>query len=89
MKKTLVVISVLCVSPFIGNSQTKAKDTIRLFYLGGQSNMDGYGYNKELPKSLKGNFKDVWIFHGNPVPDENPTGGQGEWDILKPGQIIF
>ena len=74
--------------PVFAMGQQQAKDTIRLFFLGGQSNMDGYGYTKELPKSLKKDFKNVWIFHGNPVPDENPTGGQGAWAILKPGHGV-
>jgi hypothetical protein len=65
--------------------QSKKNDTIRLFYLGGQSNMDGYGYNKDLPKNLATEFKDVYIFHGNPVPDEEKNGGEGIWQKLKPG----
>lgn len=65
--------------------QSKKNDTIRLFYLGGQSNMDGYGYNKDLPKYLTTEFKDVYIFHGNPVPDEEKNGGEGIWQKLKPG----
>ena len=56
-----------------------------MFYLGGQSNMDGYGYNKDLPKNLTTEFKDVYIFHGNPVPDEEKNGGEGIWQKLKPG----
>ncbi|WP_281239525.1 hypothetical protein [Flavobacterium praedii] len=47
MKYILMFILV----PFLLLAQTK-KDTIRVFYLGGQSNMQGYGYVKELPDSL-------------------------------------
>ena len=61
------------------------KDSIRLIYLGGQSNMDGFGKNIELPDSLNTEFKNVWIFHGNPAPDENENGGIGIWSNLKPG----
>lgn len=60
-------------------------DTIKLYFLGGQSNMDGYGYSKELPKHLSKTFDDVWIFHGNPAPDEDRTGGEGSWQKLRPG----
>lgn len=74
--------------PLFAMGQQQEKDTIRLYFLGGQSNMDGYGYNKDLPKVLQKDFKNVWIFHGNPVPDENPTGGQGAWDVLKPGHGV-
>lgn len=61
------------------------KEKIRFFYLGGQSNMDGYGYNSDLPKSLKKPLKDVWIYHGNPAPDDQKDGGLGIWEELKPG----
>jgi hypothetical protein len=65
--------------------QIKKSDTIRLFYLGGQSNMDGYGYNSQLPDSLQKGFDNVWIFHGNSVGDDEPNGGLGIWEKLKPG----
>jgi len=60
-------------------------DTIKVYYLGGQSNMDGYGYNSELPDSLNKTFENVWIFHGNSVPDNDSGGGNGKWEQLKPG----
>ncbi|MCJ8154607.1 sialate O-acetylesterase [Chryseobacterium sp. SSA4.19] len=41
---------------------------IRVFILAGQSNMNGFGYNKDLPDDLKIS-KDVYIFQGNSVPD--------------------
>lgn len=57
---------------------------IRIFILAGQSNMNGFGYNKDLPGDLK-TFKDVYIFQGNSVPDGDLNGGTGKWDVLKPG----
>jgi len=57
---------------------------IRVFILAGQSNMNGFGYNKDLPGDLK-NFKDVYIFQGNSVPDGDVNGGTGKWEVLKPG----
>ena len=71
--------------PTLTFSQLKEKDTFRLFFLGGQSNMEGHGLNAELPDSLNTEFKNVWIYHGNPVPDEDQSGGLGKWDKLKPG----
>lgn len=65
-------------------AQTK-KDTIRVFYLGGQSNMQGFGYVKELPDSLNKSNKNVFIYQGNPVGDNDVAGGLGKWDFLKPG----
>jgi hypothetical protein len=71
--------------PLISLCQNNEAETIKLFYLGGQSNMDGFGTNSELPKSLHKEFKNVWIFHGNPVSDEKEKGGFGKWERLKPG----
>ena len=38
------------------NSSIKL-DKWKVYYLGGQSNMDGYGYNSQLPDSLKKGFQ--------------------------------
>lgn len=65
-------------------SQIK-KDTIYVFYLGGQSNMQGYGKNADLPKELQKPFKDVMIFQGDSQIDDHPNGGNGKWDFLQPG----
>lgn len=61
-----------------------AKD-FKLYYLGGQSNMVGLGYNTELPLKLNREFEKVFLFHGNPVGDDDPKGGRGIWTTLKPG----
>lgn len=57
---------------------------IRVFVLAGQSNMNGFGYNKDLSNDLK-TFKDVYIFQGNSVSDGEKNGGVGKWDVLKAG----
>jgi Carbohydrate esterase, sialic acid-specific acetylesterase len=80
MKKILIFFLL----PFILLAQ-KPKDTIRVFYLGGQSNMQGYGYNKELKTILNKKNKNVFIYQGNPVGDNDSTGGLGKWEILQPG----
>ncbi len=85
MKKIVLFILSLILLPTLAICQEMEKDTIRVFYLGGQSNMDGYGFNSDLPDDLKKEFKDVFIFHGNPAPDESSTGGTSEWQTLKPG----
>ena len=66
------------------NAQAKAEN-IRLFFLGGQSNMTGFGFNKDLPNNLKKPLKNVFIFQGNPVGDEKENGGVGNWELVKPG----
>ncbi|MDN5201910.1 sialate O-acetylesterase [Fulvivirgaceae bacterium BMA10] len=85
MRLKKLLFFVLIILPAMVLSQQKEVNTIRLFYLGGQSNMDGFGYNTDLPESLNKTFDDVLIFHGNPVGDDQENGGLGKWDVLKPG----
>ncbi len=75
------MIIICCTSIY---SQTK-KDTVYVFYLGGQSNMQGYGKNVDLPKDLQKPFKDVMIFQGDSQKDDHPNGGNGNWDVLQAG----
>jgi hypothetical protein len=70
--------------PFMLFAQTK-KDTIRVYYLGGQSNMEGFGYVKELPEALRKKSKNAFIYQGNPVGDNDANGGLGKWAVLQPG----
>ncbi len=60
----------------------------RVYYLGGQSNMDGFGFVKELPAELAGPIEGVYIFHGNPGPDGAPVDGRGVWAQLRPGHGV-
>jgi hypothetical protein len=62
--------------------------TYDLYYLGGQSNMDGYGYVKELPSEAAGPVKGVMIFHGNTSPDDASVDGRGLWAELWPGHGV-
>ena len=68
MKSILIVL----IMPFFILAQPK-KDTIRVFYLGGQSNMEGFGFVKNLPDSLNKKNKNVFIYHGNSVEDNNDS----------------
>jgi hypothetical protein len=56
-----------------------------LYYLGGQSNMDGYGYVAELPVEWNGTVERVMIFHGDQGEDGKAAGGEGIWAPLSPG----
>jgi hypothetical protein len=88
IRKPFSVIAILfCLLyfPTLTRAQQVASDTVLVFYLGGQSNMDGHGYNKDLPGELQTENQDVWIFHGNPVSDDLPNGGLGLWEPLRPG----
>ena len=57
----------------------------RLYFLGGQSNMDGYGYVEELPAGLRQPVQRVMIFTGHTAEDDMPNGGKGLWEPLRPG----
>jgi hypothetical protein len=57
----------------------------KVYFLGGQSNMDGYGFIKELPDKLNKPVSGVMIFHGNTSPDNTAVDGRGIWSELKPG----
>jgi hypothetical protein len=57
----------------------------KVYYLGGQSNMDGYGYTKDLPAEINKPLKGVYIFHGNTSEDVKEVDGKGIWTVLQPG----
>ncbi|MER2492819.1 sialate O-acetylesterase [Catenovulum sediminis] len=76
--KILTVLLLLCFT------NISSAEEYLTFYLGGQSNMDGYGYVNELPEHLLAE-QNVMIFHGNGVFDNKPNGGLGKWSKLKPG----
>tara|TARA_Y100000590_G_scaffold197861_1_gene224717 strand:+ start:44 stop:1054 length:1011 start_codon:yes stop_codon:yes gene_type:complete len=78
---------VLAVFPDQGYSNSNP-DIWKLYFLAGQSNMDGYGYNIELPDGYKGKILNSMIFDGNRVNDGKPEGGIGIWEELKPGHGV-
>jgi hypothetical protein len=88
MQQKILKLGIVLFLPLILFGQPKEVDSFKLFYLGGQSNMDGYGFNSELPDSLNKEFKDIWIFHGNTVEDDSSNGGLGIWETLKPGHGV-
>lgn len=88
MRKLLIAALIIGVLPTICYSQRLVKDSIKVFFLGGQSNMVGFGYNSDLPDSLNDNFSSTWIYHGNPGHDEKRDGGQGRWTRLGPGHGV-
>lgn len=70
---------------FIVSGQNESLDTIKVFFLGGQSNMVGRGLNKDLPQSLNENISNVWIYNGNTAVKNHDHGGLGKWAPLKSG----
>lgn len=59
-----------------------------VYFLGGQSNMDGYGYVNQLPVELSAVQPKVMMFHGNTSPDGRTVDGHGIWSPLKPGHGV-
>lgn len=57
----------------------------KLYFLAGQSNMDGYGYTSELDPGEQGPVDNAYIFTGAGVLDGEPGGGLGLWARLQPG----
>lgn len=88
MKKFSIFLTLLYFFSMPNTAQDLDENSYRLFYLGVQSNMDGYGFNSELPDTLTTGFDDVWIYHGNPADDGNESGGLGLWAPLQPGHGV-
>ena len=57
----------------------------RLYFLGGQSNMEGYGHVAELPAEMTGAVDGARIFNGRVAEDGQAGGGTGLWAPLEPG----
>ncbi|PIB37505.1 hypothetical protein BFP72_10095 [Reichenbachiella sp. 5M10] len=76
-------MGMLCMAVF-AQAQKKSNE-VELYFLGGQSNMEGYGYVKDLPDSLNKAQDGIYIFHGHTVADDEVGGGVGSWQVLQPG----
>ncbi len=63
----------------------EAGPSYKLYYLGGQSNMEGFGYNEQLPESAAVIPDDVMIYTGQLALDNETHGGIGIWAPLQPG----
>tara|TARA_B100000886_G_C20073856_1_gene347003 strand:+ start:266 stop:475 length:210 start_codon:yes stop_codon:yes gene_type:complete len=65
MEYKLVDASVLLLATLlITCNLSKELDIWKIYYFGGQSNMDGYGFNDQLPDSLKNRIPSSMIFNG-------------------------
>jgi hypothetical protein len=62
-KEIIKLITVITITFFIVGIVNA--EEYKLYYMGGQSNMDGFGLNSERPKHLRIPPKNVLIFHGN------------------------
>jgi len=60
-------------------------DTYKVYFLGGQSNMEGFGVTAELTDRDWADASEVMIFTGHPAGDDQTAGGRGRWARLSPG----
>ena len=59
--------------------------TYDLYFLGGQSNMEGFGFNEQLRSDAVTQSEGVMIFAGQMALDNETHGGKGVWQPLEPG----
>ena len=78
--KLILILALVLASTSAGNAKE-----YHVYYLGGQSNMDGYGRVSELTGTAREGQKHVMIFHGSSAPDGSPALGAGIWAPLRPG----
>ncbi len=72
----------------ISSASNVCADEYQLYFMGGQSNMEGYGFNKDLPASLKKPIQKAMIFQGNDVADNEAGGGLGVWQQMQAGHGV-
>jgi hypothetical protein len=77
LRKLMVLLAIVATSSHAAE--------YRLYFLGGQSNMDGYGHISELPETYRDSVDGVRIYHGQSVQDGSPIVVNGTWAPLRPG----
>ena len=60
-------------------------EVYEVYFLGGQSNMEGFGFTSDLAPELRQPAENVVIYTGRSVADGEAGGGVGVWARLKPG----
>ena len=78
----LAIANLLIIDPSACRLDAEEFDVV---YLGGQSNMEGFGSVDELTEEQKSVVPGCYIFHSAASLDQQPLGGQGTWTPLKPG----
>lgn len=86
MRELLAPVAALCLGGCATAPDTQGQaNSYDVYFLGGQSNMEGFGYVAELPDELRASPDNVVIFHGRTVADGEDGGGMGAWAPLSPG----
>lgn len=62
------------------------KTKYRVYFMGGQSNMEGFGFNKDLDDAMNNPQYDIMCFNGTIAGDNDvERAAKGVWDFLRPG----
>ena len=86
MKYKLVKAFMLALMTLLMTCNSSKKfDVWKVYFLGGQSNMVGYGFNDQLSDSLKGRIPNSMIFNGKRDNEGSLEGGIGIWSYVEPG----
>jgi len=85
MKKATKILSLIAYTSLAFGCTVSEPTTYKLYYLGGQSNMEGFGYIEQLPNDALIVSDDVMIFTGQMALDNETHGGVGIWQPLQPG----
>jgi iduronate 2-sulfatase len=83
--KAYYIVSLISLSVLFSGCGPDKGSVYKLYYLGGQSNMDGYGYVSELSDELSESVSKILIFHGNTSADDTVADGKGIWAPLRAG----
>ncbi len=67
------------------STEAKTGTTYQVYFAGGQSNMEGFGFENDLPEEYRSLGQNIRIFSGHTVPDDVEGGGTGQWLPLSPG----
>jgi hypothetical protein len=95
MNKTALCLTVMVAASLLGacqnaptpewQSEAQGKD-FDVYFLAGQSNMDGFGFTYQLPPELTGLQDGTYIYAGHPGANNGETGGGlGVWAPMMPG----
>ena len=81
----LAVLLTLGTAGCATSTPSESGSNYKLYFLGGQSNMEGYGTSNELPPTAQAPTEKAMIFVGQYALDNETHGGVGIWQPLQPG----
>jgi hypothetical protein len=89
MKKSSISLTTLILAMGIAIPASLQAKEYHVYFLGGQSNMDGHGQTQELATEFREPVQCVMFFHGAQAADGGEVGGTGAWKTLQPNPNRF